>query len=218
MDNKNLESYPANSKTKKVVEEVPEKKVEKIITGKVKTQQKGLGKKLGEIFFEDDQKSVGSYILYDVLIPAAKDLITDMVSGGIEMLLYGDRRPRKSPGSFYSGRHDTYSNYNSRYTYSSSAPVRENRERTISRTGRARHDFKEIILETRGEAEDVLSHLMDMTADYGMASVADLYDLVGISSEFTDDKYGWVDLRDSSVSRARGGGYIINLPRAIPLD
>ena len=58
MDNKNLDSYPANSKTKKVVEEVPEKKVEKIITGKVKTQQKGLGKKLGEIFFEDDKKSV----------------------------------------------------------------------------------------------------------------------------------------------------------------
>ena len=87
----------------------------------------------------------------------------------------------------------------------------------MSRTSRARHDFDEIILETRGEAEEVLSHLVDLTIDYQQATVADLYDLVGITSNFTDNKYGWTDLRSASVTRVRDG-YLINLPRTQILD
>ena len=84
--------------------------------------------------------------------------------------------------------------------------------RYISRSARSRHDFDDIILETRGEAEDVLSHLVDLIEDYGVASVGDYYDLLGIESAFTDNKYGWTNVADGYIDRTRDG-YCIRLPR-----
>lgn len=48
-------------------------------------------------------------------------------------------------------------------------------------------------------------------------SVADLYDLVGINGNYTDNKYGWFNIRTASVVRVRDG-YMIKLPKAVPLN
>lgn len=198
------ENYPSNSKVnrKRDPRDKAEKKVEKIVSGSVKRQRKPFGRRIAETFLEDNTKSVGDYVVHDVLIPAAKSMISEMVSGGVEMLLFGQRRGSRT----YRDAGRSYVNY------SSISSRRDPRGPSISRTSRARHDFGEIILETRGEAEEVLSHLVDLTIDYGMASVADLYDLVGIESNFTDNRYGWTNLESASVSRVHGG-YLINLPR-----
>ena len=135
-------------------------------------------------------------------------MITDTVSNGIEMLLFGQTRgsrTRRDRGRSYV----SYSNYyKDRY---------RDRARYVSQRNRARHNFDDIILESRGEAEEVLSHLVDLTEDYGMASVADLYDLVGVTSNFTDNKYGWDNLSSGRVVPVRGG-YLLELPRPIVLD
>jgi hypothetical protein len=219
-NNKELlkDTFPSNSKTRKSIdqqdtEEKPEK-LQKIITGGVKTKKRSFGKKMAETFLEDDTKSVTSYILHDVLIPAAKAMISDMVGGGIEMLLFGERR--RGSSSIRRDGSRSYTSYGSYYRSDS----RDNRPpsgREISKTARARHEFDDVVLDTRGEAEDVLSRLVDLTMDYGQATVADLYDLVGITGSFTDNKWGWTDLRSASVSRVRDG-YLINLPRTQPLD
>lgn len=210
-------SFPSNSKlTKQGIPRVSQenKKVEKVVTGLVKTQKRGFRKKMADIFLEDDTKSVGSYIFNDVLIPAAKSMISDMVGGGIEMLLFGDRRGRNTSRRD-SGRSQT--SYGSYYRSIDRDPREKDRPRELSRTSRARHDFDEIVIEQRGEAEEVLSLLVDLTVDYGQATVADLYDLVGIASSFTDNKYGWFDLREAGVTRVRNG-YLLNLPRTQVLD
>jgi hypothetical protein len=209
-------TFPSNSKLNKresqPQQRVEDRKIEKVVTGTVRKQKRGLGKKLAETFLEDDTKSVGSYIFHDVLIPAAKAMISDMVGGGIEMLLFGEKRGHNTRRD--GGR--SYTSYGSYYR-STDRDNRDRDKRDISRLGRARHDFDEIVLETRGEAEEVLSHLVDLTLDYNQATVADLYDLVGISGNFTDNKYGWTDLRSASVTRVRDG-YLINLPRTQLLD
>ena len=212
--------FPSNTRREKAAaqsEKKPaDKKLEKVVKGKVKKQKRSLGKKMAETFLEDDTKSVGNYVFWDVMIPAAKSMICDMVGWGgmAEMILFGDKKGHRTRRE--GGRsHTSYGSY-----YGSSGRNRErdsHDKREISRTGRTKHDFDEIVLETRGEAEEVLSHLVDLTMDYGMASVADLYDLVGITSNFTDNNYGWTDLRNSSVNRVRDG-YLLNLPRTQPLD
>lgn len=198
---------PSNSKMCKA--EKPEKKVEKIIKGEVVQKKKTLSKKFFEVFTGDDVSSVSSYILYDVLIPAAKSAITDMVQGGIEMVLYGERKGSRTQRD----RGRSYVSYNN---YSSNRRPERNTYESNTRN-RARHNFDDIILSTRGEAEDVLSHLVDLCIDYGQASVSDLYDLVGITGEFTDNKYGWYDLGSATVSRTRDG-YLLNLPKVNVLD
>lgn len=211
------ELFPANSHKAKAQPKTEERKLEKVISGKVVQQKKSLGKKFAELFLGDDTRSVGEYILHDVLIQAAKSMICDMVGwgGAAEMILFGEKRGRNTRRE--GGR--SYTSYGSYYksTDRDRDGGRRDSPRDISRTGRARHDFDEIVLETRGEAEEVLSHLVDLTIDYDMASVADLYDLVGITTNFTDNKYGWTDLERASVSRVRGG-YLINLPRPVALD
>lgn len=206
------EEFPGNSirkKTEKVVDEIKEKKVEQIVTGNVIRQKKGLGQKFSETFFGDDTKSVGDYIFHDVLIPALKTTLSDMVGGGIEMLLFGERR-RSGGTSIYRDRDRSYVPYN-RISRRDDYRGRDTRYNTMSRVSRTRHDFDQIIIESRGEAEDVLSHLVDLIEDYGVASVADYYDLVGIESAFTDNKYGWENLRDAYVERVRQG-YVVRLP------
>lgn len=79
------------------------------------------------------------------------------------------------------------------------------------------NDLQDLIFETRGEAEEVLTNLLDIIADYQVVSVADLYDLVGITAPFTANRYGWTELGSANVSRIREG-YIINLPKPKAID
>lgn len=204
-------NFPSNShKDKNQVIEKDEKKVEKVIKGTVKQQKKSLFKKFTELFIGDDIDSVGSYILYDVLIPAAKTTLSDMVGSGIEMLLFGEAKGNRTKRD----RNKSYVSYSS--YYKNDYP-REGGSREASRKNRTMHNFDDIVLESRGEAEEVLSHLVDLTEDYGVATIADLYDLVGITSNFTDNKYGWTNLSNATVSRVRDG-YLVNLPKAMVID
>ena len=175
-----------------------DKKVEKVISGTVRTREKSIGKKFSETFLGDDIQSVKGYIIFDVIIPAIKDTISNVVSNGVEMLLFGETR---SVGKKRNESYTSYSNY-----YKKDSRKEHKRETSI-------HNFRDIIFDNRGEAEDVLGNLVDIIYDYGTASVADLYDLVGVTGSFSDNRYGWSNLSGARVNRARGGGYIIDLPR-----
>lgn len=175
-------------------------KVDKVITGEVIQKHKSGIQKVAETFLGGDIKDVGSYIINDVMIPAAKDMMYDMVSQGFQRLLFGESRQDRTRAS----RRD-YTSYGAYYR----GGARDDRPRTVARS---RNDFDDIILQTREEAEDVLGRMQDLAADYGKCSVADLYNLVGISSKYTDYDYGWTDLRGASISRTRDG-YLLNLPR-----
>ena len=80
-----------------------------------------------------------------------------------------------------------------------------------------RYSMLDITLDNRGEAEAVIHQLKDMLAEYGEVSVGDLYDIVGISNDFTDYKYGWVNLESAKAVRVRDG-YFLDLPKIIPLN
>lgn len=186
-----------------------EKKVEKVISGEAVKRQKPLGRKVAETFAGDDVQSVGNYILFDVVLPAAKAMISDAASQGVERLLFGDSARSAKPGN-----RSGYTSYNRMYSGGASTA---SKPREISRRARTNHEFDEVILTTRGEAEEVLERLGDLVDEYDSATVSDLYDLVGITGSFTDDKWGWTDLRTAGVSRVREG-YLLSLPRTQPLD
>ena len=222
-----MDEYPANShKVRDVTrdytnkgrtegEEEP-KKIEKVIEGEVLRRKKPLPKRLAESFVGGDLRTVRTYVLFEVLLPAAKDTLADVVSQGVERMLFGEarstsRRTGVRPGS----RYTPYNQY-SQYSKSSSA-VRREEPRSISRRSRAAHEFDEIILATSREAQDVIDRLFDLIARYDTATVADLYELVGITGNYTDDKWGWTDIRGAGTTRVRNG-YLLDLPRPEPLD
>lgn len=208
-------NYPANShkaregSASSKESKAPEQRAQKVVTGEVVKRKKPLGKKIAETFAGDDAQNVGQYILFDVIIPAAKSMISDAVSQGIERMLFGDSKRRTTNG----GSRPGYTSYNKMYSRDSDRTD----GRSISRRARAAHDFDEIILTSRGEAEEVLDRLTDLIENYDVATVSDLYDLVGITGSFTDDKWGWTSLAGAGVSRVREG-YLLNLPKTQPID
>lgn len=213
-----MENYPGNSNraTSKAAEKKPkaappEKKVEKVVVGKVTRRKKPLGKRFSETFVGGDAQTVWTYVLNDVMVPAAKDMVADAVSQGIEKMLFGESRGR-SRGATVAGA--AYTSYN---RISTQAKAAAGPRRDISHKARANHDFDEIILDTRAEAQEVLDQLFTLISDYDVATVADLYEMVGQTGTFTDEKWGWVDMRGAGVSRIKGG-YLLNLPRPEYID
>lgn len=212
-----LDSFiPNNSdkaKREKGNKQEERKKIEPVVTGKVVKQKKSVWRRLRESIIGDDTRSVMDYMVHDVLIPAFKSTLSDMVGGGIEMLLFGERRR----SNFVRDRGRTYVSYNNYYRDYRDRNSRDDGYRNISRSSRARYDFDEILFETRAEAEKVLANLVDLTIEYNRASVMDFYELCNIQTNYTDDSYGWTNLRDAYTERVRNG-YIICLPPPRLLD
>ena len=195
--------YKSNSNKSKQ-EQTNQHKVEKIVTGTVIAKKKTGLRKFTDEFISDDAKNIKSYVIKDVIIPALKKVISDIVRDGIDMILYG--------GTGDSGRRSNVDRISYRNYYDNRSSIRRD-DRTYSSV----YDYDDIILATMGEARDVLSRMDELIDTYGMVSVADLYDLVGISGNYTDNKYGWTNLKTARITRVRDG-YRIEMPRAMVIE
>lgn len=198
-----MEEYKSNShkSRERKSEPVTEKKVEKIISGSAKSKKKSGLQKITNVFVPEDVDDVKSYIFEDIVVPAVKDIILDAVRAFLGV--NGNSRGKSSSAS--------------KISYRKYYDDRERRDRESSNRTRTGYEYDDIILDNRGEAEDVLSRMDELIDTYGVVSVADFYDLVGIIGNYTDNKYGWSDIRNASVVRVREG-YMIKLPKALPLN
>lgn len=215
-----MDDFPSNSRKSREprVEKTPvpeERRVEKIIESEVVLRKKPVGKRFVETFFRGNARGVVSYIIVDVLLPAAKDTIADAFSQGIERMLFGEARSTSRRTGARPGGYVSYNRFAPQP--SNNAAREESRSRDLSRSARATHDFDEIILRTRAEGDEVIGRLFDIIVKYEAATVGDLYDLLGITSKFTDDRWGWTDLRGAGVTRVRNG-YLLDLPQPEALD
>lgn len=205
MEDFNLKPNSNRYKEEQKQAALPEKRAEKVVTGRVITKKRGV-KNLAREFISEDAPNIGSYLLKDVLIPNIKKVLSDMTKDGIDILLYGEPRNGGKRSTADRVSYTPYSNYSSRDRVRSDRPVT------------TAYSYDDIVLTTRGEAEDVLSRMDEIVDTYGLVRVADLFDLVGISTRNPqDNKYGWVNIRSARVERVREG-YAIVLPRAMPLD
>jgi hypothetical protein len=208
------DEFPPNSRKVREGQQIQQtKKVERIVAGDVTRRKKPLTKRFASIFFGGDARSAWDFVTWDVLIPAIRETIADVFIQGVEQTVIGGRSRGRRGGGYGSRDRGGYTNYN-RF----SRDPRERDRPQMSSRGRARHDFDEIILETRHEAEDVIDQLFELVNKFNMVTVADLYDMVGISGNFVDDKWGWTDLRGAGVTRLSRGGYLLDLPRPEHLD
>lgn len=193
-------------KTKPTKEEEKRTPVAPVVNGAAKVKKKSEVRKFTDIFLAEDVSNVKSYVLMDVLVPAVKKAVSDIVTNGIDMILYGETGHSRKSGA-------------SKVSYGSYYKDRERGRRDYAASHvRGGIDYDDIIFETRGDAESVLSAMEDIIEQFRYVSVADLYDLAQVSTtNYAINKYGWTDLHNASVVRVRDG-FAIKLPRALPLD
>ena len=198
------DEFKPNSHKYKEAQKDAEKRVKKVVKGPVKTKEKSLGRKFAETFITEDVHDVKSYIFSDVIIPAIKDTLSQTVKQAIDMILFGNSKTISKEKPY------------GRVSYSSYYDRDERKERA-ARPTRSK-DFYDIILDSRAEAEEVLESLRDIIDQYGQASLEDYHDLCGVTGPYTGNRYGWTDLTHVGISYIRGQGFIIDLPKAYPLD
>lgn len=186
-----------------------EKRVEKIVSGKVKIKQNKI-RKFSDIFFAEDIRSIREYICNDVLIPATKRALYDVLEGGLSMSLFGGRGGNSSRRS--SADRVSYRDYNGISRGSDDRRYSSDGDR--DKTGLY---YDDIIFDNRGEAEKVLSMLGDIMDQYSIVRVADLYDAVGITAPHTANNYGWTNIRGAKLVREYNGGYRLEMPKALPI-
>lgn len=220
------EEYPDNSDISKEEARVVEKEErdEKVPVKKepqAMVKKKSLGKKMSESLFpKEDRKEIGDVIIFDYIIPGAKEIIQNVVTNSVEMLLFPESSGRSSR-TRRSGGHTDYRGMSSNRRGSKYSRDDDSRS---SRRDRDRVDLDDILFYSYAKADKAWQSLLDYIDEYGSAKVGDLYDIAGITppSDWTIDAYGWDDLSpraEISPVRTRDEDgrlctmYCLNLPR-----
>lgn len=184
----------------------PEKKV----IAKAKVQKKSAIKEALRTFFAQDLPEIAEHLIIDVAIPAAKNAITDMVTQGIQQLLYGEVDPRRRSSYGYTSYSSSSRSDRSRGYYESRRT--ERREQRQPKPT----NVEDLVFDTRGDAVDVIEFIAETIEQYGQVSVADLMSSVGIQPRYTDERWGWTTTDAFEIRQIREG-WLVSADRPEPL-
>lgn len=206
--------FPGNSKGQpRAMPRDEPKVVTRVVSGEVVRRKTPLGKRFANNVLGGDVQSVWSYVFGDVLIPAARNMVADAVTGGVERAIFGEN----SPGRGRRGRGIGPRDYQSPFQSTPMRGIGHDNRPPAGRRGRPAPKFDEIILPRRVDAEEVLDRMEELIKRYGNVSLSDLYGLIGETGQYTDNKWGWLDFNEFNIHRVRDG-YLLELPSPQSLD
>lgn len=215
-----IEQYPPNShrfkeqqarKAAKSKESDQKKVIKKVVDGPVSVKKNGF-RALIDAFISEDAHHIKDHLVYELLIPTAKRTAESFLVEGARILFWGDRGGSGGQGPGGSVSYHDYSSYSKRdyrddrdYSY---------RDRDRDYRGKT---YDQVELRTRREAITVLDSMDDLIRRYGHVTIGDLNELLGITGEYTDERYGWTSVRGAEIVSTRNG-YKILLPKPSPFD
>lgn len=180
---------------------------------KTVVKQKSMKRRVAEAFISEERGNIKEHVIFDVVIPAIKNAVVDVITDGINMLLYGEKRSRKDKN----GRTAYGSFWASAVQKTNSISESSSVTRTSS-MGR----YMDAAWESKEEAADVLSCMLEIRDSFKAVTVADFYGLIDDSKNFPiesiHNKWGWKELGGVEVVKVGSGLYGLSLPRPMRLD
>lgn len=205
-----MNDYPSNSnrfKEAQIEKKEEPKKIEKVITGTAKVKKKNGVQKFTDVFIAEDMTKVRNYFIYEILIPNIKRTLSTVLKEGVDNLF----------GTFKNSNGTTRADKIS-YDRFYPDPRYSDRPYTPDSTPKRVYSYDKVIIDTRDEAQEVLTRMDEMMAQYHSISVAEFYSLVGVDNyDFTAHDFGWKDIRSAEILKV-SDGYLIKLPKAGPLN
>lgn len=195
----NLDSIPSNSyKSREAAEQkdIPRRKLSAVGDGRSKAMKEPVLKRLKKTFIDDDftPSNLKTFVVKDVIAPAIQNAILDGVNGALEMMFgIGIVRRGYRSSSVISSRTPYRSSGNTRTVGNGSSSV-SSKSQSSERRGRS--SFEVQMKDNKADAEKImmdLEALLEEQPDAGV-TVSDYYDAFGITTEFTDNNYGWYNL------------------------
>lgn len=209
-----MEQYPSNTlkERNKQAQQKPKPELKCVVTGKSKPVPQSIWSKVFVGIKPASGQTMKSFIFDEIVTPLIQRAVVEGVTGAINYLVKGDAyADRKATNSF--GK--SYINYNG---ISSGKPTGGNGQYVYSGKNSGM-DIENVWFESRVDAQRVLDEMMGVIAQYDILTVNGFYDLIGRTSliDPSNEKFGWSDLRNAYITGARGG-WIIHLPRPMPID
>lgn len=201
-------NLPGNSIYNNVPDQNQKERLKPVVSrNSVVNTKPNLSRRLQDAFFGPNQN-----IWNDVIVPGAMNLFLD----SMEMLFFhqvtrrnGYYSPPPPQTSYNYGGYGYGYNYNQQYNYPQPPQPQPQQNTQI--------DYRNIILHTRQDAEAVARQMKDRCIQFGSVSIADLFDLINVAGEFTDNNWGWSDPNCIGIRRV-SQGFLIVVPNAIPLN
>lgn len=209
----NREELPGNSFSGKKRKEVePEPRMKPVVENPGRMRQQSLGSRIIHNFTGGaSRQDVMEYVIMNVVIPGVKDLFYDSFMDGLHRALFStDSAPRRRGRGSGMKVYTPYNEVSDGGRRSTSIRKAEVRNRP--------DDLREVIVDSRGEGELILDGLKALIEEYDSVTVADLYNAARLPHSFSHRKWGWDNLARAQVVPIRGGGYLVDMPRPIPLD
>lgn len=214
--------YKSNSYRSRA--EAEKKEVQKVTKGQARVHQKTTGEKIKESFFGEGVDNISDHIIFDILLPSAKEIFDTVLTNTKDLILYGEIRDVPSADRRRTAtRRGAYYNYSAPSTRRNSPAAR-----------RARFDFSYIEFDTPDDIDDVIREMREVWARDGEITVAQFYQSSVDPDEFkispTDNNWGWIDIRAFTTADIRRVNsrnpdtgdieikWILDLPKPVPLD
>lgn len=176
------------------------------LKGNAEVKKKTIGEKLISAFLPEDIEATKRSIMKDIVIPAIKQAALDSISEWLGFNI----SPRSRSGSPLDRPSYSYDKVRNR----------NDRSRAASEPARQRDDFdyRQIYFEYESDAKAVLEQMESILDRYPWVTIGHLYDILDRRTTPSLFDFGWETLRDATITRERGGGVTLNLPKATSLN
>ncbi len=172
--------------------------------GKV-TLKKSKMNSLGKSVIQGSITDAITLAFTELIIPAGRDLLFNVVTSVSQTLIYGESEPPSTSNGVNRIPYSSISNYN-------------RVGRPTSRVQKIRQRPEDgFIFERKSDADTIIEELREACDSFGVVTVQALYEICDKTAPYTANKYGWMNLDDARVERTRDG-YVLKLPRSMPLD
>lgn len=200
-----MDEFPAQSHKAR-----EQREVQPVVRNPGRIRKAPVGQRFRETFFQGSAQDVWGAMFWNVFMQGIRDNIADAFHEGVDTLFRG----QGGGGGYRSSRARSRSSQITKHNPDRALGGRSSVPERISREDRDRHNFSGIELDSRAEAEQVLSELNQSLDQFDVVSLAEFLQLCKITPDHTDYKYGWEDLGGARIVHSRGA-YYLDLPQPI---
>lgn len=210
-----------------------EKSEQKKTKANITIQNESTWKRVKKAFIAQEVTSLKEFTIFEVVVPAIKRTLRDLIVNSIDITLGYGKSGSKSPYKTVSNGSQTYVAYGSSGRYANEdEPQRKEKKNPIigpMELDRIKFtildDFGNVDLRQSHEAAiEALGYLMDILEEgYDVVTVAQFLSYVssngnGIAVSHVHSKWGWYSLQGAGVVEcADGSGYFIRFPKPVPI-
>ncbi len=157
-------------------------------------------------FFKSDIKSIGDYILKKIIEPAVRKMIFDTVVNGLNIALFDKPANTTVTPTSLSGMVQYNNVSQSNNSLINNVAISSRQNATYSNVVRTQQEF-----------ESALNAANETILSFGCVRVSELNEFLGITGNWTDQKYGWTDISSARIEPLIGGGCRLIMPKAMQI-